>query len=169
MKRVAVFGNTGGGKSTLSRRLSEKTGLPWLPLDMVQFRTGGAPVLHDEYKSAHDELLQREEWIIDGFGSMDTIWERLEVADTHVYMDLPLARHYWWATKRFLKGPRTHSAGWPEGSSLLKGTLIAYKLARLCHQKLTPRYRDYVRQASRTKTVHHLRSKGEIENFLNSF
>lgn len=28
MRKVAVFGNAGGGKSTLSKRLSEVTGLP---------------------------------------------------------------------------------------------------------------------------------------------
>lgn len=28
MNRVAVFGNAGGGKSTLARKLSELTGLP---------------------------------------------------------------------------------------------------------------------------------------------
>lgn len=31
MKKVAVFGNTGGGKSTLSQRLAKITGLPWVP------------------------------------------------------------------------------------------------------------------------------------------
>ena len=38
MKRVAVFGNAGGGKSTLARRLAE---LPLYPLDLIQFRPGG--------------------------------------------------------------------------------------------------------------------------------
>ncbi|CCQ57261.1 hypothetical protein CWATWH0003_0469 [Crocosphaera watsonii WH 0003] len=33
MKKVAVFGNTGGGKSTLSRKLSEMTNLPLYVLD----------------------------------------------------------------------------------------------------------------------------------------
>ena len=40
MNRVAVFGNAGGGKSTLSRRLAEITGLPLYVLDIIQFRDG---------------------------------------------------------------------------------------------------------------------------------
>ena len=42
MKRVAVFGNAGGGKSTLARRVAKITGLPLYVLDMMQFREGGA-------------------------------------------------------------------------------------------------------------------------------
>ncbi|MEO0647457.1 MAG: adenylate kinase, partial [Cyanobacteria bacterium J06650_10] len=41
MTKVAVFGNTGGGKSTLSQRLAEITGLPWVPLDSLQYQPGG--------------------------------------------------------------------------------------------------------------------------------
>ncbi|AFY96762.1 hypothetical protein Cha6605_5915 [Chamaesiphon minutus PCC 6605] len=33
MKKVAAFGNTGGGKSTLSKNLAEITGLPLYILD----------------------------------------------------------------------------------------------------------------------------------------
>ena len=34
MKRVAVFGNAGGGKSTLARKLAELTQLPLYVVDM---------------------------------------------------------------------------------------------------------------------------------------
>src|SRR5262245_56132795 len=82
MKKVAVFGNAGGGKSTLARRLAELTGLPLYPVDMMQFKTGGGEVPHEEYVAAHAELLRRDEWIIDGFGSCASGWERFAVADT---------------------------------------------------------------------------------------
>ncbi|CCQ59949.1 hypothetical protein CWATWH0401_2058 [Crocosphaera watsonii WH 0401] len=48
MKKVAVFGNTGGGKSTLSRKLSEMTNLPLYVLDKIQYKPGGVAV---PYKS----------------------------------------------------------------------------------------------------------------------
>ncbi|MDP8932876.1 MAG: adenylate kinase, partial [Cyanobacteriota bacterium] len=50
MKKVAVFGNAGGGKSTLSKRLSEITGLPLYALDKIQYQSGGAEVPDEEYK-----------------------------------------------------------------------------------------------------------------------
>jgi AAA+ superfamily predicted ATPase len=36
VKKVAVFGNAGGGKSTLARKLAELTHIPLYPLDMIQ-------------------------------------------------------------------------------------------------------------------------------------
>ena len=68
MKRVAVFGNAGGGKSTLAKRLAETTGLPLHPLDLIQYEPGGGEAPREQYLQAHAELLRRDEWIIDGFG-----------------------------------------------------------------------------------------------------
>lgn len=166
MKKIAVFGNAGGGKSTLSRRLAEATGLPWRPLDCLKYRPGGDEVPHDEYKAAHDELMQRDQWIIDGFGSPDTLWPRLDAADTLVYVDLPLVLHYWWVTKRLLKSPWKQPVGWPAGSPLWQGTMNSYRTVGLCHAKLTPRYRDYVAKARASRQVHHLHSRRAIRAFL---
>ena len=165
INKVAVFGNTGGGKSTLSRRLAEMTGLPWVPLDSLQYQPGGSKVPHAEFKAAHDAILTQDQWIVDGFGSLDTVWNRLEMADTLVYLDMPVLRHYWWVTKRFLQGAWVPPAGWPENSSLLKGTLNSYYTVRLCHTKLTPHYRRYVERAKATKQVYHLRSRQDIAQF----
>jgi adenylate kinase family enzyme len=104
MKKVAVFGNTGGGKSTLARRLAEVTGLPLYPLDTIQFRAGGGEVPHEEYLKMHTELLSRDRWIIDGFGCAASSRERFSVADTLVFIDLPLLTHHRWVTKRFVQG-----------------------------------------------------------------
>ncbi|MBS0168103.1 MAG: hypothetical protein JSR29_18625 [Nitrospira sp.] len=38
MKRVAVFGNAGGGKSTLEKVLANITGLPLHPIDSFKYR-----------------------------------------------------------------------------------------------------------------------------------
>ena len=128
MKRVAVFGNAGGGKSTLARHLSELTGLPLYPLDLIQFRAGGGAVLHEDFLAAHAELLTRDEWIIDGYGSRATAWERIAVADTLIYLDLPLALHHWWVTKRLIKGVVKTPEGWPAGSPMWRSTVDSYKV-----------------------------------------
>lgn len=165
MNKVAVFGNAGGGKSTLSNRLAEITGLPLIALDRLKYQPGGKEVPYEAYKTVHDQLLQQDQWIMDGYGSLDTVWERLEVADTLIYVDMPLIRHYWWVTKRFLKGFWVPPTNWPEQSPLLQGTLNSYSTVWLCHRKLTPKYRAYVQQAQTNKRVYHLRSPQQVQAF----
>jgi adenylate kinase family enzyme len=53
MRRVAVFGNAGGGKSTLARQLAQLTQLPLYSIDMIQYRPDGEEVPHAEYLKAH--------------------------------------------------------------------------------------------------------------------
>ena len=53
MNKVAVFGNAGGGKSTLARRVAGLTRLPLYPLEAIQFKAGGVKVPHEDYLKAH--------------------------------------------------------------------------------------------------------------------
>lgn len=161
MKRVAVFGNAGGGKSTLARRLAALTGLPLYPLDLIQFTAEGE-VPRAQYLAAHAALLRREEWIIDGYGTTETAWERFAAADTLVYVDLPRRTHYWWIIKRHLKSAWVKPEGWPDNSPMWESTLSALRVVGLCHRHLTPKYRALVAAAAASKRVHHLRSPGDI-------
>jgi adenylate kinase family enzyme len=168
MKKVAVFGNAGGGKSTLSKRLSEITGLPLYILDKIQYRSGGAEIPHEEYQQTHEQILAADEWIIDGFGCMQTLWPRLNEADSLVYVDLPLYVHFWLVTKRLISGSFIPPVGWPENSPILKSSITSYRALWLCHKYLTPKYREYVKQAQNTKNVYHIRSTKEISQFFES-
>jgi adenylate kinase family enzyme len=166
MKKVAVFGNAGGGKSTLSKQLSEMTGLPLYVLDKLQYKPGGVEVPHENYLRSHQLILDQDRWIIDGFGSIDTLWERLNTADTLVFIDLPLYVHSWWVTKRFLTSAIKPPEGYPDNSPIVKSALRSYRVLWLCHQRLTPKYREFIAQARSTKRVHHLRSPEQIAQFL---
>jgi adenylate kinase family enzyme len=85
MRKVAIFGNAGGGKSTLARTLAGLTNLPLYPLDMIQYRAGGGEVPRDQYLRAHAELLSRDAWIIDGYGCHTSAWKRFASADTLIW------------------------------------------------------------------------------------
>lgn len=166
MKRVAIFGNAGGGKSTLARELAAITGLPLAVVDELQYRVGGAKVPHDEFLQAHATLLANDEWIIDGFGGINLAWERFEAADTLVHIDLPLAVHALWVTKRLIKGLFVTPPGWPEDSPVISSSISSYRVLWPCHTRLTPKYRSYVSEAAQRKRVFHLRSSGELKHFL---
>lgn len=166
MKKVAIFGNAGGGKSTLAKKLADITQLPLHPIDSLQYLPGGEQIPHDAYLRQHGELLCRSEWIIDGFGDVATAWERFAEADTLVYIDLPLLVHVWWVSKRLVKGLFVMPEGWPKDSPILSSSLKSYRVLWLCHRRLTPRYRQYVADAASNKTVHHLKSPSDIRSFL---
>ena len=166
MKRVAVFGNAGGGKSTLARCLAELTRLPLYVIDMMQFRPGGMKVPQHEFLQAHADLLRRDEWIIDGFGSVALAWERFAAADTLIYVDLPLFTHHRWVTKRLIRGLFADPPGWPDDSPLWSSSIQSYRVLWLCHRHLTPKYRQLVTEAAAYKRVHHLRSPAQIQSFV---
>ncbi len=168
MRKVAVFGNTGGGKSTLSKRLATIAHLPLHVLDKIQYRVGGTKVSDDDYKRAHAEILATHRWIVDGFGSMETLWLRLDEADTLIYIDLPLPLHVWWVTKRLLTGFFVPPDGWPDRAPILKSSITSYQTLWRCHKYLTPRYRDYVDRVQSTKRVYHLTSTKQIAQFFAS-
>lgn len=165
MKRVAIFGNAGGGKSTLARELAAVTGLPLHVVDMLEFRPGGIAVPQEQYLQAHAALIAAGEWIIDGYGGK-TVWQRLEAADTLIHVDLPLGVHALQVTKRLFKGLFSPPEGWPENSPLISSSIQSYRVLWPCHSRLTPRYRAYVSEAAQRKRVFHLRSKRELQQFL---
>ena len=166
MKKVAVFGNAGGGKSTLSKRLSQITGLPLYVLDKIKYQSGGIEVPQEHYKRIHERILVTDQWIIDGFGCMETLWRRLDEADSLVFVDLPLYVHFWWVTKRLFVGYFKPPDGWPENSPILKSSLSSYRVLWLCYKLLTPKYREYVKQAQSTKSVYHIRTTIQISQFF---
>ncbi|MEH1868983.1 MAG: adenylate kinase [Nostoc sp.] len=166
MKKVAVFGNAGGGKSTLSKRLSQITDLPLHILDKIKYQSGGTEVPHEDYRRVHQQILATDRWIIDGFGCMETLWLRLNEADTLIFVDLPLYVHGWLVTKRFITGYFKPPSGWPDNSPILRSSLNSYRVLWLCHKYLTPKYREYIEQAQSMKNVYHIRSTKEISQFF---
>jgi adenylate kinase family enzyme len=176
MRKVAVFGNAGGGKSRLARQLAEAAGLPLHCLDKVQFREGkyqreepdGGKLPAGEYARVHAGILKRDAWVIDGFDSFALAWERFAEADTLVYIDLPLFQHYGWITKRLAAGLFRTPPGWPEGSPVWASSVESYRNVWRCHRLLTPRYRQLVAGARASKRVHHLKSAPQMAAFLHA-
>lgn len=89
MKKVIVIGSPGAGKSTFSRRLRDKTGLPLFYLDMLWHKPDKTNVSRKEFDEKLKEILQQESWIIDG-NYLRTLRPRLEACDTVFFLDYPL-------------------------------------------------------------------------------
>ncbi len=165
MKKVAVFGKLGSGKSTFSKKLASITGIPLHPLDSIVYKKNGDLVDRQAFDKEHEDILSQDQWIIDGFGPLASFTQRLSAADTLIYIDLPYALSYWWVTKRLLKGLFVKPEGWPEGSSVLKGSWQSYKTLKLCPQFWNDEFRQKLDQYSDTKTIYVIRSLSELKRF----
>ncbi|MBR2790398.1 MAG: GNAT family N-acetyltransferase [Eggerthellaceae bacterium] len=87
-RKIIVVGSSGSGKSTFARRLHERTGLPLTHLDLLWWRPDATNVSREDFDRALDEVLRRDEWIIDGLYTR-TLETRLLACDTVIFLDLP--------------------------------------------------------------------------------
>lgn len=166
MKKIAVFGKPGSGKSTLGKKLASATGIQLHALDSIVFKKNGDRVDRNVYDEKHKNILTSESWIIDGFGPIDSFYERLDAADTLIYIDLPYFVTYWLVTKRLLKGLFTQPEGWPDGSSVLKGTLESYKVLRLCPKFWNQPFMQKLEEMSANKSLYVIQSISELNSFV---
>ena len=89
MERVMIIGCGGAGKSTLARKLGEKTGLPVVHLDQIWWEPGNWQHLEKpEFDGRLCAEMEKEQWILDGNFNR-TIEARLEKCDTVIYLDYP--------------------------------------------------------------------------------
>ena len=89
MKKVIVIGCPGSGKSTISRALHDKTGIPLYHLDMMYWNTDKTTVEKSVFLERLSTVLEKDEWIIDGnYGS--TMELRMAACDTVIFLDYPL-------------------------------------------------------------------------------
>jgi len=89
MKRVIVIGCPGSGKSTVSRTLHNKTGIPLYHLDMMYWNADKTTVEKSVFRERLSAVLEQDEWIIDGNYS-STIELRMAACDTVIFLDYPL-------------------------------------------------------------------------------
>jgi adenylate kinase family enzyme len=90
MRKVAVFGLPGTGKTTLAGRLADFLGVPCHDLDHILFTPSG-PLTLEEFRERTADLTQAGGWVVDGNYSKlaDVTWHR---ADAVIWLDyrLPL-------------------------------------------------------------------------------
>ena len=100
LKRIAVIGISGSGKSTYSRRLSALTGIPLYYMDQLFWKGNWELIPEEEYLKKHAELIQKDSWIIEGYVD-EAMSERLKRADLIIYLDYSGWRAAWRIVKRW--------------------------------------------------------------------
>jgi adenylate kinase family enzyme len=112
MKKVAVVGCGGSGKSYLARELGRILGVPVTHLDAVFYDAEWNERPMDEFAALQSELVSRPGWVIDG-NYNSTLPIRLEACDTVVLMDVSTIAALYGVFSRQVR----HGAG-PRGNGI---------------------------------------------------
>ena len=168
-KRIVVTGMAGAGKSTFSKLLAAKTGLPLIHLDMHSWNPGWIRVSEGEFLEKQRFLLAEDRWIVDSNDVDDDML--LRYGDTLFVLATPWWICSWRAFKRGLRRPPGSKL--PDGceESMLQRLTDEWGivLRNWWNRKTVPE-RDLA-LASRCREimqVHVLSSKKEVASFLHS-
>lgn len=101
--RIVVTGMAGAGKSTFSRLLAIKTGLPIVHLDLHSWNPGWVRVPQGEMLKKQQDFLAGDSWIIDSNDVDDNLL--VARADTLVILGTPWWICAWRAFRRGLRRP----------------------------------------------------------------
>jgi adenylate kinase family enzyme len=119
MRRVAVVGCGGAGKTTLANALGERLGLPVVHLDEHYWQPGWIPTPDEEWREKQRDLVSADRWIADGNYS-STLDIRLKRADVVIILAFPRWRCFLRVLRRWLThyGQPVQAPGCPERVSL---------------------------------------------------
>ena len=114
MRRIAVIGCSGGGKSTLVRGLATRLGLPVVHLDVLYWRPGWVEGDYAAFRERLTEAVSGERWITDGNfpDSADLHFAR---ADLIVWVDQPRLLCLWRVIWRVIATGAGRRPDLPEG------------------------------------------------------
>ncbi|WP_020575346.1 hypothetical protein [Actinopolymorpha alba] len=112
MRRVAVIGCGGSGKSHVARQLGQLLSAPVTHLDAVYYDDAWNQLPMDEFEAVQRDLVRSPAWVLDG-NYNSTLHVRLEACDTVIFMDLP--------TRECLWGILTRRAAHGQGQDRVRG------------------------------------------------
>jgi adenylate kinase family enzyme len=169
MARIVVIGNAGGGKSTLARKLAERRGLRHVEIDRLLWQEGWVLTPEDVYKRQHREIIEQDDWVIDGLGRQNSIAERIGRATEIILIDMPLWTHFWLAAERQIAWARGALDHAPGGISQMPRTRDLFRTIWEVDQTWMPGIRDLCTEAeTQGKIVTRLTSVDELDAFAGS-
>ncbi|HBM16821.1 MAG TPA: hypothetical protein DD381_10830 [Lentisphaeria bacterium] len=156
-KRIFVTGNAGSGKTTLAKHISTKLNIPFYSLDRIVWQPGWKTTPSVERKQLIIDLLNKDEWVIDGV-SQDVLIK----SNTVVFLDIPrhlcyirlMRRNYRYLFKSRPELP----VNCPEIKIIGKLISIVWNFKR----NVRPTIMNHINDSS-NKSIFHIKSTNELE------
>lgn len=166
MDRIVIFGFSGGGKSTLARKLGEILGIEPTHMDRLHWLPNWVESTAEYKKEKLKPVLERERWIIEGNYRRIYWKERLDMADTVIFVDVNRFTCFYqaWKRSRIYKGKTRPDMG--EGCEekfdfeFAKWILIDGRKKRKKNLELIEKLRND------EKHTYILKNRKDIDNFL---
>lgn len=164
MRRVLIVGNSGGGKSTLARKLGDKLGLPVVHLDVLYWKPGWAKGDKAEFVAAVTQALSAPAWICDG--NFTGTWDlRMPLSDTVVWIDQPRLVCLWRAIWRVVTWRGGNRPDMAEGCQE-KFDPEFYRFIWTYDRKVRPKLEAALAKYAGHARIVRLRSDRDIAEFL---
>ncbi len=167
MQRILVIGNGGTGKSTLSAELSERLGIPVYHLDQIAWGPRWTRVSEQDYAARLNEILAAESWIVDGWSSQSSMQQRLDAADTIIFLDYAIWLAYYGATKRFFQYYSKRNPYDPPETTRGEVLMLTYRAMWRVYRNYVPELRSMLEKL-KSKSIIHARSRAELQRKLNA-
>jgi adenylate kinase family enzyme len=172
LKRIAVLGTTGAGKSHLAGRLSELLGAPHIEFDRYRFDSDWTMVSDKTYRGRLAEALNGDCWVADGNAPVarDIVWSR---ATMLVHLDYSISRVLWRLLLRTIRRVATRQRLWNGNRERLRTQLLTGDSLFLYALKTHWRFRNAIASDIRSPEYARLRvmrfhSPRETERWLGS-
>ncbi len=168
MKRVMIVGGPGSGKSTLARWLGAQTGLPVHHMDHIHHLPNWEPRPMTEKHAMAHAVEAQEAWVFEG-GMSSTYDTRAARADTLIWLDLPVGLRFWRVVKRLWQSYGQRRPDMAEGCVETVGAHTWEFFVWIFQTRVSQRNRIARMVAEHPHlTVHHLRSRAEVADFMAS-
>jgi adenylate kinase family enzyme len=102
VRRIAIVGAGGAGKTVLANQLAEALELPVTHLDALRYDEDWNVVPETEFVAAQRAVVANDRWIIDG-NSAASMPVRFAAADTIIFLNLPPLVCLWGILRRRLR------------------------------------------------------------------
>lgn len=169
MARIAVLGNSGGGKSTLARKLAKKRALRYVEIDRHLWQEGWVLTPPDVFARNHEQIISEEDWVIDGLGSLESIPSRIARATEIILIDMPLWMHFWLAAERQMAWMSGKIENAPGGISNMPPTGELFRTIWDVEQNWMPIIRSLcVDSETRKKSLVQIGSINDLNAFADS-
>lgn len=167
MKRIVVIGNAASGKSTLSVKINDITNIPIFHIDKILWKENWVRTPEDEFTTKHDEIIDKDSWIMDGVAYKSTYPKRFSRADTIIFLDTPLEECKQRSLQRMKEDLERPNPYVSEGCRYpLEFRREAEEVIILFHKEYREYILEMIKKYEKNKKIFILKSDLEVEKFL---